>query len=128
MILRAILAVLTLLGAVPFRVCTCGAAHVHRYAPPPAREDRAAPGPPAFAADTSTPQHHHDCPAAKPRAAMSVAVTASMVDIPADSPIIAAWVELPAAETMVLSSNDEPRSPDPPPKQPLFITYQSLRN
>src|SRR5262245_4641457 len=83
MLVRSFLAVLTLVGVVRLRICTCGAAHVHFRAsasvpvePPP---------PTPTASDDSGPvHHHHDCGVHKPRPAMSQAVPFSVADAPID--------------------------------------------
>jgi hypothetical protein len=127
MVLRALLAVTTLLGAVPFRVCTCGAAHVHHALPATPCEDAGGCCDPT-AVSESTAEHDHDCLAVKPRAAMSVAVSASVADVPAASLHLFA---LPADLSL---QGDfprvavEPRSPDPPPDRPLYLTLKILRN
>jgi hypothetical protein len=128
MVLRAVLAVLTLLGAVPFRVCTCGASHVHHKAPvlPPDHDSH--PGCVGHPPTQSPPEHDRDCPAVKPRATMPLAVTASVAELPSDSPLVVAIDESEVAGAFSPVAIAEPRSPDPPPDKPLYITLRTLRN
>ena len=128
MVLRALIAVLTLVGAVPFRVCTCGAAHIHHQAPPPAPEAPDSCGHSACAPQKEPQQHDHDCPAVKPRCAMAVAVPATPADTQvADAPI-AFLPELSVLAPRPPSPGAKPRSPDPPPDRPLYLTLLTLRN
>jgi hypothetical protein len=128
MVVRAVLAVLTLLGAVPFRVCTCGAAHVHQKAPTPPAEHPSHPGCGGHRPNDPVPDHDDDCPAVKPRAAMPLAVTATVAELPADSLLVIAVDELPVGEALPKLRSAEPRSPDPPPGQPLYLTLRNFRN
>ena len=127
MVLRAVLAVLTLLGAVPFRVCTCGASHVHhKAAAPPAHHSH--PGCAGHEQTDTAPRHDHDCPAVKPRAAMPQAVTATVAEPPTVTPLIIALDEVAPLLPMIATADAEPRSPDPPPDRPLYLTLRTLRN
>ena len=128
MVVRALLAVLTLLGAVPFRVCTCGAAHVHQKAPAPQPDHASHTGCGGHQAADDPPVHDHDCPAVKPRAAMPLAVAATVAELPTDCPIVIVGDESPASQTLTPLVSAEPRSPDPPPGQPLYLTLRTLRN
>jgi hypothetical protein len=126
MFVRSLLAVLTLLGAVPLRICTCGAAHVH-HAPPPILPSEPPPLTPAVSPDDDQPAHAHDCGVHKPRPAMSLAVPVSFADTPADVAVAALTPELPPVVVGIFTADTEPRSPDPPTK-PLFLALCTLRN
>jgi hypothetical protein len=129
MVMRAVLAVLTLLGAVPFRVCTCGAAHVHHKAPVAPAEHPTHSGCSGHQTNDSLPDHDHDCPAVKPSAAMSVALTATVAELPPDCPLVFASDVGNSVLTLAATpAHAEPRSPDPPPDQPLYLTLRTLRN
>jgi hypothetical protein len=79
-------------------------------------------------ATQNTPEHDHDCPAVKPRAAMPHAVTASVAELPSDSPLVVPTDESRVAEALPALATAEPRSPDPPPDRPLYLTLRTLRN
>ena len=129
MVLRALIAVLTLVGAVPFRVCTCGAAHTHHHASPPPAHDAPDPcGHSACAPQEEPPQHDHDCPAVKPRCAMAVAVPATPADTQFGEAPIAPLPQLSVLAPRPTSPGAKPRSPDPPPDRPLYLTLLTLRN
>jgi hypothetical protein len=125
MVVRALVALMTLVGAMPFRVCTCGAAH-HHHAPTPD-----APLPPQFpvvSPDDPDPHHHHhpDCPAVKPRCAMSVGVTAGLVEVPDADHTRTAVGEPP--QPAASERHDEPTSRPPPRGRPLYLMLQVFRN
>ena len=129
MVLRAVIAVMTLVGAVPFRVCTCGAAHVQHHAPPVPAPDAPQPAEPALGVPNDCPPaHDHDCPAVKPRCAMSVAVPAVPADVDVPAAFIAHLPEFAGLAPTADTPAPKPRSPDPPPGRPLFITFLTLRN
>lgn len=127
MVVRAVLAVLTLLGAVPFRVCTCGAAHVHHKAPVLPAERHSHDGCAEHQTIDRPAEHDQNCPAVKPRAAMPHAVTATVADVPPHSPLVVPLDE-PVNAALAELSSAEPRSPDPPPDQPLYLTLRTFRN
>jgi hypothetical protein len=123
MLVRLLLAVLTLVGAVPLRICTCGAAHLHQATPTPSGEPQA----PGVHTDDGPVGHHHDCPALKPKPAMSLAVPASFADHTTDSTPAVAGGAFAQEFTPGVCEFVEPRSPDPP-NRPLFVHVCNLRN
>lgn len=148
MLIRLLVVVLTVVGPLPFRVCTCAATLPSQTADTPApaipaaktcRCGHTAPAkgtPPAghdaraHAADCDGPhpnQHHHDCPAATPGALVRDAGTPPTPDAPTDSgtPHAALWVEsVPLAGAAPVDQIERAH----PPKLPLFITLLTLRN
>jgi hypothetical protein len=128
MVLRALIAVMTLVGALPFRVCTCGAAHVHHTAPPLACDLPDHDLPCGCATDHGVPEHDHDCPAVGPRCAMSVAVPATPTGAESDSAQVAPVPHFTDTAARAVEPGAKPRSPDPPPGRPLFLTLLTLRN
>jgi hypothetical protein len=128
-VLRAVIAVMTLVGAVPFRVCTCGAAHIHHHAPPVPLPESPEPLAPALGVpNDSHPVHDHDCLAVKPRCAMSVAVPATPADEDVPAAFVAHLLEVAVLQPTADAPAPKPRSPDPPPDRPLFLTFLTLRN
>ena len=61
MSVRVLVVVLTVIGAVPIRICTCGAAHPCDNVPEPVRE-----APAGVTADPAQHEHDADCHAVKP--------------------------------------------------------------
>jgi hypothetical protein len=126
MVVRWLVVVLTLFGAIPVRICTCGAAHIFPSAPP-RDTDRPPPGPvPAFDSN-STPaeQHDADCHYIKPRPIMPPGVQCLPVDVPAiDAPILE-FVHAPQLDP--LPGHAVPDL-DPPPNRPHFLSFTVLRN
>lgn len=132
MLARLLVAVLTLVGAVPLRVCTCATADHHHDAPshdslPFTESDAGTDRNPVAAAD-SPPDSHHDpeCPAVEPRAAMAVAVPPIVASVPThDLPGVA----LPDPPRSVAAAGHAPRGLRPPdPRRPLFLILLVLRN
>jgi hypothetical protein len=122
MVVRALLAVLTLVGAVPLRVCTCGAAHAHVETLP------ATPAEHSDHADDCDPVHHDDdCGVHEPRATMCEAVPVAAADAPADHAVAPIAFEPAAFAAALAPLAIEPRSPDPP-TTPLYISFRALRN
>ncbi len=86
MVVRLLVVVLTLVGAIPVRICTCGAATTtHSLPSPPAC--RTAPRLQtglSIIARTSSPAEHHDadCHVVKPRPLMSHGLQFDVVDVP----------------------------------------------
>jgi hypothetical protein len=151
MLIRLLVVVLTVVGPVPFRVCTCAAS-------PPAQTptDATAPAVPAPAktcrcghssttkgtnptdrdarVSAGTQAHpcgdsHHDrdCPVVNPGTLVRDAGVLPAPDAPTDgaAPPAAVWVEsLPLAGTPAPTSFERLRVP----KLPLFITLLALRN
>jgi hypothetical protein len=119
MIVRVFVVVLTVIGAVPIRICTCGAAHLHETASEPVGE--------VLAGVSSEPAHHEhdaDCHAVKPRPLMSIGLTCPATDVPPADDFAVAAVELPQLEPAAVFAV---RVVDPPPIQPLFLTDGVLR-
>lgn len=156
MFLRLLLAVLMLTGPVPVRACTCaasatpvvpaeeptseqpqseakscGCGHRAKQRETPAATPDPAP-PDGHIAESGTTghshpeRHHRDCPAVKPRAAISEAVLSPAPDAPTDHafslPLLA---EPPVVRQKVCSP---PEVPLGPPSVPLFISLLTLRN
>jgi hypothetical protein len=127
MVVRLLVVVLTVFGAIPVRVCTCGAAHHHHHhAPPPRDTDRQPPpAQPAVAADPGPAEHHDaDCHAVKPRPLMSVGLQFDLADVPPADAAAVALVGPPPADVRAGHTIRETR---PPPDRPLFLTLGVLR-
>lgn len=149
MLIRLLVVLLTLVGPMPFRVCTCAAS-----VPGQTPADASTPATPvagktcrcghnalpkgtapagdarAHAADCdgSHPNpHERDCPAANPAPAVRDAGTPHAPAAPTDcgAPHAAHWVEsVPLAGAAPVGRIER----SPPPKLPLFITLRTLRN
>src|SRR5262245_40694038 len=121
MVVRLLVVVLTLLGAIPVRVCTCGAAHHHHPSPPtlPAEHpDQTSPG---VSEGDGAPVRPPAAGIHKRRAAMSLAVPLSRADTPAD--VAVAFTPAVSAAGLILpfaTPIADPRSPDPPGR-PRYI-------
>ncbi len=144
MLIRLLVVVLTLVGPLPCRACTCAAHPVHAaHDEPASAPETAAPKEscgcdhdetdPADADDHSAPprdshhQHERDCPATDPTPVVRDAVTSPAVDPPTDCAEANAgvWVKFtPFLTPSVLCRPAPPR----PPKLPLYLTLLSLRN
>lgn len=148
MLIRLLVVVLTVVGPMPFRVCTCAAALPARTADTPApagaagktcRCGHTAPAKGtapaghdarAHAADCDGAHpnpHRHDCPVASPRPLVRDAGTLPVPDAPTDggAPHAPLWVEsVPLAGAAAVSRIERSH----PPKLPLFITLLTLRN
>ena len=118
MIVRLLVVVLTLIGAVPIRICTCGAAHHHDTAPQPHREL------PVGVVPTSD-HHDADCHAVKPRPLMSIGLSFIVVDAPGADCLIAS---LPDAARLAPALSHLIRDVHPPPGRCEFLSYTVLRN
>jgi hypothetical protein len=128
MVVRWLIVVLTLIGAIPVRICTCGAAHHHHPSVPPPRDaDPEPPGPIPVIASNPSPAEHHDadCHAVKPRPLMSVGLQCIPADVPPVDALAAAFFDPPHLEP---ASGHALRDYDPPPDRPLFLTFRVLRN
>ncbi len=152
MFLRLLLAVLMLTGPMPVRVCTCAASATPAApaeAPFPDQPSQIAkscgcghhakqaeaPDPSsscARSADNLTTGHTHperhdrECPAVKPRAAVSEALLSPVPDAPADPGFCLPLVgETPAVSLKVAPPLEAELSP---PSVPLYISLLSLRN
>jgi hypothetical protein len=129
MIVRLVVAMMTVLGAVPLRICTCGYAHIDHHTPalPCSVERDSGPVTANVVSDDSSHGHHHDCAALKPKPAMSLAVPVAIADLPDLAPM-AVFVPLLVETTLAPTpTSAEARSPDPP-NRPLYLTLCSLRN
>jgi hypothetical protein len=126
MLVRWLVVVLALIGAIPVRVCTCGAAHHHASSPLPSNDPDSTPGSsPECSAEPAREHHDLECHAVKPRPLMSLGLQA---DTPADPPtdaIAADVVEPPVRKPLC---GYPFRDSDPPPNRPLYLTFGVLRN
>lgn len=156
MFLRLLLAVLMLTGPVPVKVCTCAASATPVVpAEEPASEQpqseakscgcghRAKQGEtPAAAPDSAHPdgnitqsgatghshpeRHHRECPAVKPRVAVSEAVLSPGPDAPTDHAFSLPLLAEPPVGRRIVHSRLEAKPF--PPSVPLFISLLTLRN
>ena len=148
MLIRLLVAVLTLVGPMPFRVCTCAASA-------PAQQPAGAPAPAAPAkvkkcrcadcgpaADTAAPggtgsakceaalpsaPHDRDCPAVNPRPVVRDAGPTPVPDIPTDDGAVRTVIPsepLTLAGAPAASGSERPHAP----KTPLYNTFLTLRN
>jgi hypothetical protein len=117
MIVRLLVVVLTLIGAVPIRICTCGAAHHHDSQPLPEL-------PAGVGADPAHEHHDADCHAVKPRPLMSIGLTCTMMD-PTTADCLAAV--LPEAPHLKPAPGHAIRDVHPPPGRCDFLSYTVLR-
>jgi hypothetical protein len=147
MLVRLLVAVLTLVGPMSFRACTCAAAHAHASEGTSAPDahpdgktcrcthhtsaddtrstDRAATA--ESDGEGHPAQHERDCPAANPAPVVREAVPQTAADAPADSDAAhaAAWAESPpGVGCPVAPAFERPRAP----KNPLYLTLLTLRN
>jgi hypothetical protein len=129
MVIRWLIVVLTLIGAIPMRICTCGAAHHH-----PSNFQAQAVNTPnhasvkfAIDADPEQDEHHdHDCHVLKPRPIMSVGVQLHFTDVPSDDLMGIAFYSPIASSISTIQSAI--RISHPPPNRPLYITLRVIRN
>jgi hypothetical protein len=129
MTVRALVAVLILVGQVPLRVCTCGAVHLH-VAKPAAPSSSNNPDDRPTASDPLPGHHHdHDCQAVNPKASFKCAVPTADEPDPIGGFFSVAWIahhdRVPVHPD--LTSGTPFRPPDTP-SVPLFIAYLTLRN
>jgi hypothetical protein len=128
MLVRLLVVVLTIAGAVPVRLCTCGAAHHHHAQPPPPCDSHHHHHDgdfPALACDPAHEHHDADCHAVKPRPLMSLGLQFDLTNVPpADSHSVA--LELPPE--IGPTSGHALRDFHPPPDRPLFLVYSVLLN
>jgi hypothetical protein len=144
MLIRLLVAVLTLGGPTPFRTCTC-AAHADHTPPSedrtglaadahcaPARGAHHAPAGDRSTGPTCDGEHHPaqhepDCPAAGPRPPAQEAVQRPEADAPSDcAPACAtAWVPAPLDG---LGTSAPPPAPPRAAKYPLYLMLLALRN
>jgi hypothetical protein len=127
MLVRWLVVVLALIGAVPVRICTCGAAHLFPSAPAPHDTDCPPPGPEPALESNSNPAEHHDadCHFVKPRPIMSLGLQCLPADVPSIDALVLSLAEPPRLEPL---PGYTVRDLDPPPDQPLYLTYRVLRN
>lgn len=120
MIVRLLVVVLTLIGAVPIRICTCGAAHHHN-------SPSQSPGElPAGVGDDPAREHHDaDCHAVKPRPLMSIGLICPAMDQPVEDCLAAV---LPQAQRLELAPGQAICDVHPPPGCCEFLSYTVLRN
>jgi hypothetical protein len=141
---KMLLVVLVLVGQLPFRICTCGAAHHDHGRPPPLTAEHLlyllglgghhpvsgyAPDTPDGSPATAPTGDHHDpdCQAVNPRPVLKSAPLAAVETAESDAG--------PAGSVLPLSllfPNPVPAAPvaHPPtgPPVPLYISFQALRN
>jgi hypothetical protein len=117
MIVRLLVVVLTLIGAVPIRICTCGAAHHHDSQP--LREL-----PAGVAADPAHEHHDADCHAVKPRPLMSIGLSCVVMDVPVADGLSTPLPEPPRLEP---APGHDIRDAHPPPGRCDFLSYTVLR-
>ena len=134
MLIRLLVAVLTLAGPIPLRVCTCAAAHAA-----PAPESHAAPHGPAIDGAEShahadccdeshqPTQHERECPAANPRPLVREAVSPAASDAPSDYSSQVAVVETPPLAGPRLAAPSA-RQSTRTSNTPLYLTLLTLRN
>lgn len=119
MIVRVLIVLMTVVGALPFRVCTCGAVHHHHTTNPQPTQAPASP-------EADTPHHDPDCHAIKPRCAMTVGVSVPVLDWPTTDSFGFSAVE--TALPLTASVHAEIPSHPPPRGSPLYLTLNVLRN
>jgi hypothetical protein len=131
MVVRLLVVVLTVVGAIPVRICTCGAAHHHHHTPAPkplcGHDHAPLPGSSPVVVPDPEPAEHHDadCHAVKPRPLMSVGLQLDFTDVP---PADAMAVALPERPEVVPTPGYAIRDFHPPPNRPLFLSLCVLRN
>lgn len=131
MVVRLLVVVLTVLGAIPVRICTCGAAHHHPHAPvPPSKSpcghDHRDSATPAIASDSAPSEHHDaDCHAVKPRPLMTLGLQFDVTDVPPADALAVALVEVPRFDP---TRGQIVRDFHPPPNRPIFLSHSVLRN
>lgn len=126
MLARLLVIVLTLVGVIPVRICTCGAHNPFDSAiviAPEAGCDQAAE--PAVTESTPTEHHDDDCHFVKPRPLMPVGVGLDVAVPPPDDSITVALLQ---PEVIAPRVGYAVRDFHPPPTHPLFITLLVLRN
>lgn len=147
MVIRLLVAVLTLVGPMPFRVCTCAAS-----APAQSPADKHSPAPPAKvkkcrcadcgpASGTAAPAHSDpikceaeppstphdsDCPAVNPRVFVRDAGTPPTTDVPVDHGTACAVITIESLPftRVPTAAPDRPHAP----RIPLYLAFLSLRN
>ena len=129
MVVRLLVVVLTLIGAVPIRICTCGAASdpapVTHSAPSPCSHRHGPIDGPSIGGDSGHAHHDADCHAVKPRPLMSIGLSCDVIDAPAADGLIVPLVEAPALQPAAVHAI---RDTHPPPAHPSFLSYTVLRN
>jgi hypothetical protein len=143
MLIRLLLAVLTLIGPMPLCACTCAAGHqpepqanapvrkscsCRHHAPTKDTHTRDISGriAPDECNHTHPPApHDRGCPAANPRPLVREAISPPTTDAPSDCAHqdTVAWTDLPEINPSAPFS-DPPRAA----KTPLYLTFLSLRN
>ena len=144
--LRLLVAVLTLVGPMPFRVCTCAASVPVQTPDAPAPTDPAKvkkcrcltcgpvadttirdTGPVHCEAAPPSAPHDRDCPAVNPAPVVRDSVPTPAPDTPTDDSSVRATIpaELPTlAGASAASRSERPHAP----RTPLYITFLALRN
>lgn len=143
MLIRLLVAVLTLVGPTPFRACTCAASvpaqtpgDMAPTTPVKVKKCRCAGcGPAATVGDTGPTQcqaashsapHERDCPAVNPHPVVGEPGVPSTPDVPTDEGTACAPtpVELPTPAVGPAFASERPHGP----RVPLYITFRALRN
>jgi hypothetical protein len=129
MVVRLLVVALTLIGAVPIRICTCGAASGSKpdapSAPSPCSHRHGQPDEPSVGVDSGHTHHDADCHAVKPRPLMSIGLSSDVIDGPPADGLVAPLFEAPALHP---SAGHAIRAVHPPPVHPSFLRYTVLRN
>ena len=129
MVVRWLVVVLALVGAIPVSICTCGAIHdpfQSLFAPRSGeQEPPRGPIPGLEPSSGPTEQHDADCHAVKPRPLMSAGLQLDTVDAPAVDALATALTDPPRLELAVGHAFPDL---DPPPDRPLFLIYCVRRN
>jgi hypothetical protein len=145
MLIRLLVAVLTLAGPTPFRVCTCAAAHaaltseshaaLHGFSHgETGHESHSSPDgtaeshshPDSCGQSHQPTQHEPECPAANPRPLVREAVPPVTPDAPSGSAQVAAAEAPPLTGPHPASSLAH--RPDRASNVPLYLTFLTLRN
>lgn len=122
MVVRLFVVVLTLVGAVPIRVCTCGAAHEHASSSP---RDVPHDLPHGVVPDPAHEHHDADCHAVNPRPLMSAGLQVVVTDAPAPDALAVPFAH---AAPEVATTDHAVRESHPPPNRPPHLVYTVLRN
>lgn len=147
MLIRLLVAVLMLVGPLPFRVCTCAASapaqtptDIPSSVPAQVKKCRCVDcgpavntttprdaGPSKCEAAPPSPTHERDCPAVNPNPVVRDASVPTVPDVPTDDGLV--WVTVPTEHLAIAGAPTCSKSErHHAPKLPLFITLLTLRN
>jgi hypothetical protein len=121
MVVRLFVVVLTLVGAVPIRVCTCGAAHEHASSSPREVQREL---PHGVVPDPAHEHHDADCHAVNPRPLMSAGLQVVVTDAPAPDALAVPFAD---DDSPAPSAGHADRQCHPPPNRPPHLAYTVLR-